>query len=657
MRLRLSEYAAQLALCVVVAAILCLARPEIGAAEPQAAVQALSDNAMIGDDARVARIRIDHFEAAPADIHAWLHDRFDTCAIDRDDDGSRHAVFFLDPADLAILRQRGVPIEDAGSLADHIASFAPWKTLSQKRIPSIERFIGGPMVESQSPGGTDPRGAPGCEAIGTSLMPYDVYHDIDESYCFLQNLAAAYPDITRLISVGQSREGRNIWALKITLNPDVESPDKEKILLKGVTHAREWATHETMLYIAEHLTTGYATDPKVKRIVDNSVVWLIPIVNPDGYAFSWTNIRMWRKNRRINPVSNCTSNPNTSTCCGVDLNRNYAYKWGFDTQGSSGNACAETYRGPSAASEPETVAIQNLVAQQKFAVSVSYHSYSQLWLFSWGYTTQVTPESFTSMRAMARKLSELVADTHGLTYVHGQSSYTIYRTNGDFNDYAYGQHGVLSFTPEVRPRLSSEGGFLLPEAQILACAEENLAAALWLMENVADAVDLRKPDDSPLFDTVGVNQTLELSLPATPTRQRPTESIGLPDAFRGQLLALQYDALHNPPAWGAFPADYEGCGTGSGYELHINSETDLADWANGVVTYRALPHIFEDGADVMLSNVEPGLNVIGIPSHLPVALADVSIIRRKLDAATTDFGVTENVLEMTFPLSLVHLLC
>ncbi len=412
-----------------------------------------------------------------------------------------------------------------------------------------------------------------------------------------------------------------------------------------MTHAREWATHETMLYMAEHLTTQYATDPKVKRIVDNSVVWLIPIVNPDGYAFSWTNIRMWRKNRRINPVSNCTNNPNTSTCCGVDLNRNYAFNWGFDTQGSSGNACAETYRGPSAASEPETVAIQNLVAQQKFAVSVSYHSYSQLWLFSWGYTTQATPESFTSMRAMARKLSELVADTHGLTYVHGQSSYTIYRTNGDFNDFAYGQHGVLSFTPEVRPRTSAEGGFLLPEAQILACAEENLAAALWLMENVADVVDLRKPDDSPLFDTVGVNQTLSLSLPATPTRQRPTESIGLPDAFRGQLLTLQDDALHIPPAWGAFPADYEGCGTGSGYELHVDSEADLAAWANGVVTYRALPHIFEDGADVMLSNVEPELNVIGIPSHLPVALADVSIIRRKLDAATTDFGVTENVLE------------
>lgn len=602
-------------------------------------VSALSTDAEPGPDARMVRVPVGIVDQQLPEVQDWLRDRIDACAIDRDADGSRKAVIQISPADLQTLQMLGVPVEDAGSLADHIAAFAPWNTLAKKRVPSIEAVVGQVFTD---PAGGSPRG-PGidCQAIGTSLQPYSEFHDIDEGICFMQNLAAAYPDIVRMISIGQSLEGREIWALKITDNPDAVEADEERILFTGVHHAREWATHEVMLYLAEYLTGRYATDARVQNIVNNSVVWLVPVVNPDGFAYTWNtgipNARMWRKNRRIN---------SGSSCLGVDINRNYGYKWGFDTAGSSANKCSETYRGASAASEPETQAIQALVAQEKFTVAVSYHSYSQLFLFAWGYTNSITSESFTAQRALGDRCASEIFNTHGKVYAHGQSSYTIYRTNGDFNDYAYGAHGVFGFTPEVRPRLSSEGGFLLPEDQILPCAEENAAAALWLMDNVADATVVSRVGGSGLFEEAALGSRVPFSWPAPPVHQRPDDLLGYPAGFFTNLQTILDDAAHNPSVWGGYSRDYEACGSGSGYEIDIGSSTALRDWVNSQSSYKALPYVYEGGADIMLSNVQPeSVNIIGIPSTVPVDLANVRIIKRIIVAESADFGVTENVLE------------
>ena len=122
-------------------------------------------------------------------------------------------------------------------------------------------------------------------------------YSLDEGVAFLQDIADAYPQITALVSLGLTVEGRDIWALKITDQPDIDEPEEERILFTGLTHAREWATHEMMLYMVQYLTSGYDTDPEVRHIVDNAVVWLVPAVNPDGYRYSWFVDRMWRKNR------------------------------------------------------------------------------------------------------------------------------------------------------------------------------------------------------------------------------------------------------------------------------------------------------------------------------------------------------------------------
>ena len=571
-----------------------------------------------------------------AGLPAHLRDAFDGESVDRDADEPL-AVLLLSAAEVQELVGLGHTPDLTGTVADYLVRFAPRKTLRRKPgklgayAPLMARLDLSPAA------GDAARSPDPCAEPVTSLQPYDEYHDLAEGVCFLNNLADAYPAITELVSIGQSVEGREIWALKVSDNPGVIEPDEERILIKGMTHAREWITYEMMLYLAEYLTTRYDTDPHVQHIVDNSVVWLIPAVNPDGYEYAWTSDRMWRKNRRFIQFGTY----------GVDINRNYDYQWGYDDWGSSPNPSAQTYRGATPASEPETQAIQNLLAEQQFAIAVSYHSYSQLYLHAWGYTGQVLPESYTSFRALGKKCADLIYGVHGEIYTPGQSNYTIYGTNGDFDDYAYGAQGVLAFTPELRPTSSGEGGFVLPEDQILPTVEENTPAALWLMLNVANATDFQQPDASPLIEAPALGDNF-FSLPVTPTNQKPAGALGFPMESAARLQTWLDDEVHQPPAWGEFgpdfeTADFEGVGTGGGCRLTIDAEP-LLDWATGLTSYRALPYVFEDGASVTLSNLSPGLNIIGVPARAPVRMEDIRVTQRILSSSSYELNYGEEIL-------------
>ena len=194
------------------------------------------------------------------------------------------------------------------------------------------------------------------------------------------------------------------------------------------------------------------------------------------------------------------------------------------------------------------------------------------------------PESYASFRAIGKKYVSLVHGVHGQVYTPGQSNYTIYATNGDFDDYAYGAQGVLAFTPELRPTSSGEGGFLLPEEQILPTVEENTAPALWLMLNVASAFDYQRPGAEPLVEAPAVGANM-FSLPATPTNQKPDTTLDYPMPWADRLRTWLDDTPHQPPSWGLFDGDYEnagfeGCGAGSGYVVDI-VDSELLSWADG----------------------------------------------------------------------------
>jgi len=190
------------------------------------------------------------------------------------------------------------------------------------------------------------------------------YHSYGELESELKQLAAGYPSIVRLSSLGQSLEKRNIYALKISDHPG-QRENEPKVAFLGCHHAREWISVEVPLEIASYLIRNYENDERVKAIVNSSEIWIIPLVNPDGLDYSILNYRLWRKNRRLNDNGSF----------GVDLNRNYSFYWGADDLGSSPLPSSETYRGEQPFSEPETSAIRDLFLnvnfQPSFLITVS----------------------------------------------------------------------------------------------------------------------------------------------------------------------------------------------------------------------------------------------------------------------------------------------
>jgi murein tripeptide amidase MpaA len=334
------------------------------------------------------------------------------------------------------------------------------------------------------------------------------YHSYSSLETDLQNLVDQYPNISKVYDIGDSWEktvgiaDRDIWAIKISDNVTIEEDDEPDILFMGGIHAREWISVEVPFYLAKYLLDLYGTDQKVKELVDSREIWIVPLVNPDGLEYSRTYDRNWRKNRR----------DNGDGTFGVDPNRNFGYNWGL--AGSSGNPEKETYRGVAPFSEPETQAIRDFVAIHEFHASISYHSYSQLVLYPWGYTRDAAPHK-EQLSKMAEDMANSIREVHGMNYTSRQAS-DLYRASGDSDDWLYGAYNIAAFTVELRPKtLYDLGGkpFELPADQIIPTCEENMPAALYLI------------DWSPQSDILSSANASSVYYPVTVSVENPWEVI------------------------------------------------------------------------------------------------------------------------------------
>ncbi len=248
----------------------------------------------------------------------------------------------------------------------------------------------------------------------------------------LKDFHNRFPNLTQLKEVGKSLQGRSIWAIKIT-NPENTS-SKPSVLFNGMHHAREVMGPEIALDIIETLLNGYGKDTKITHWVDANQIWVLPMFNVDGNNIVWTNDNMWRKNARGN--------------YGVDINRNYPYAWG-SCNGSSGYKSAQDYRGPSAASEPETQVMMNLVKEIRPVFDISYHSYSELVIYPLGCNGQRTKNADvveTIGKEMGSKLG----------YTAGTAWETLYSVDGGDIDWMYAEYQVIPYVIEVN---SSSDGF------------------------------------------------------------------------------------------------------------------------------------------------------------------------------------------------------
>ncbi len=323
--------------------------------------------------------------------------------------------------------------------------------------------------------------------------PMGGYHTYSETVDFLDSLHTEHPDITNeKDSIGASVEGRAIWAMKISDNPTLDE-DEPEVLYDGLHHAREPITIELLLYFMCYLVDNYGSKPSVTQLVNERELWFIPIVNPDGYVYNEEQTPggggMWRKNRSYDAGSGCY---------GVDPNRNYGYMWGYDNIGSSPDPCNLTYRGPIAFSEPEIQTMRDFTTAHRFVLAMNYHSYSNLLLYPWGYDDIYTPDQ----RLFGAIADTMVAYTG---YTAGTCWELLYNTNGDANDWMYGdtesKPKTFAFTPEVG---GESDGFWPPPERIEPLCAENLAPNLFIGRIADNPWKLLPPEPPVLFclDTV-----------------------------------------------------------------------------------------------------------------------------------------------------------
>lgn len=293
----------------------------------------------------------------------------------------------------------------------------------------------------------------------------------------MHEMQARRPDLVEIFEIGRTWQDRPILAMRITAPRADGSPCRPAVLLNSVQHAREWISVMVNMWVAESLVANYGADPYYTDLVDR-VEWIfVPVVNPDGYAFTWTNNRYWRKNRRPAPTPNGR--------IGVDLNRNWGHMWGFGS-GASTNPGSDTYMGPSAFSEPETAAMHDFaLATPQLRAHNDMHSYSEMVLFPWGWTGLASPDHGT-FSLLGDEMADRIRDYRGRSYSVGPIYTTIYPVSGGSVDYFYGDRGVWSFSYELYGN-----SFNPSPAQIRPNAEETLSATLLLGEFVADRYTFR----------------------------------------------------------------------------------------------------------------------------------------------------------------------
>jgi len=300
------------------------------------------------------------------------------------------------------------------------------------------------------------------------------FHNYSETIAALKSLTQKHADICRLQSIGKSIENREILAIHINTEPEAlleGRSNKPGALFLGNHHAREHLSLEVPLMFAQYLLE-HRQDAQIQRLLETRDIWIVPTVNPDGLEFDIAtgSYKWWRKNRRANHDGSS----------GVDLNRNYSFKWG--TGGSSNDPTSDVYMGPEPFSEPETKSVREFIdAHANLKVLLSFHTFSELILYPWGHTYDSIGNNRD--RLVFEKMAKTMATWN--RYKPQQAS-DLYIASGDTTDWAYGTHGIFAFTFELSPSSSMDGGFY-PGARVIdKVFQDNLKPCLYLLDLADD---------------------------------------------------------------------------------------------------------------------------------------------------------------------------
>jgi len=358
-------------------------------------------------------------------------------------------------------------VENLGMSIEAVRSDCVWGFANDKVVAKLEAQ--GFQILSQT---AMEIGRGGHETM-YDFPPQDArYHNFQQTTDALNNLHSLYADITKVISVGKSVEGRDIYALHINTDPqDLATGKSVKpgAIYMGNHHAREHLSVEIPLMMAQYLLKN-KDDAQISALLKSRDIWFVPMVNPDGSEFDIATgqYQYWRKNR----------SKNSDGTYGVDLNRNYGYEWG--TGGSDTDTSSEIYMGPAPFSEPETRAMRDFVeAHLNATVLLTFHSFSELVLYPWGHSNDPVPNT-KDQQTFEKMATTMAAWNH---YTPEQAS-ALYIASGDTTDWAYGTHGIFAFTFELSPSSNEMGpGGFYPGAGIIdKVFQDNLKPVLYLLD-------------------------------------------------------------------------------------------------------------------------------------------------------------------------------
>ena len=398
-----------------------------------------------------------------------------------------------------VLREAGVDQHDVQAAPGAQAGLAR----VELTITGVQaRQLAGRGVELQrkSQSGLSRRSAALADGV---FRPYSGAGNIREE---LLQLARDNPRIAQAVTIGRSTNGVPITAVRVSKNVShLKDRHRPAVVYQAAQHAREWITPEMVRRLLHRYVDSYGRDRELTRIVDTTDLWFIPVVNVDGYDYTFTeDNRLWRKNLRDND-----GDGQITAQDGVDLNRNFPYKWGYDNEGSSPDFIDETYRGPSPGSEPETQAQIRLYDRVRPKYAINWHSAAQLLLHGVGWQALTESPDDLIHRAILGD-----PDTPAVPGYIPQLGAQLYTTNGETDGHMENNFGTLTQTPEMSTCESAsaidpddewdpadcESGFNFPDDEALISQE--------VEKNYRYAIDVAKsaqdPDDpeSPVGRTV-----------------------------------------------------------------------------------------------------------------------------------------------------------
>ncbi|XP_058580250.1 carboxypeptidase A4 isoform X2 [Neofelis nebulosa] len=255
----------------------------------------------------------------------------------------------------------------------------------------------------------------GQERSGNNFN-YGAYHSLEAIYHEMDSIAGDFPDLASRVKIGHSFENRSMYVLKFGT---AEGGRRPAVWLNAGIHSREWISVATAIWTARKIASDYGQDPTITSILEKMDIFLLPVANPDGYVYTQSQNRLWRKTRSINPGSRCV---------GTDPNRNWNAS--FAGEGASDNPCSEIYHGPHASSEVEVKSVVDFIQEHgNFKCFIDLHSYSQLLMYPYGYTVKKAPDA-DELDKVARRAAKALASLSGTTYQVGPTCTTVSFSQG-----------------------------------------------------------------------------------------------------------------------------------------------------------------------------------------------------------------------------------